>query len=137
MSLCLCVPYISHSHGHSHGHPPSCDSFKGPSRHLSQYQAIVATNSEGIPENSWKAAKTDLYLHQKQRANENLKFTGAQKKKLNNKIISNMEKKYLFSSVSDLASKMSRAAGQVWQGVLELNKYTNSPYWYVDVNAKD
>ena len=48
-----------------------------------------------------------------------------------------MEKKYLFSSVSDIASKMSRAAGQVWQGVLELNKYTNSPYWYVDVNAKD
>ena len=48
-----------------------------------------------------------------------------------------MEKKYLFSSFSDLTSKMSRAAGQVWQGVLELNKYTNSPYWYVDVNAKD
>ena len=78
-------------------------------------------------------------MHQKLRANENLKFTGAQnsEKKLNNKIINKMEKKYLFSSVSDLASKVSRTAGQVWQGVLELNKYTNSPYWYVDVNAKD
>jgi hypothetical protein len=66
-----------------------------------------------------------------------IKIHRRSEKKLNNKIISNMEKKYLFSSFSDLTSKMSRAAGQVWQGVLELNKYTNSPYWYVDVNAKD
>ena len=37
-----------------------------------------------------------------------------------------MEKKYLFSSFSDLTSKMSRAAGQVWQGVIEDVKSSRS-----------